>query len=351
MRIKDIKILWGRSGNRCSICKIELTPDSGIDTIGEIAHIVSRSKDGPRGQDPLPKNERDDFSNLILLCPNHHSEIDKFPESWPKEKIHEIKRDHEKWVSKQLENGRLSFKPIDNSLFLGKIQKSWASFSKAKIWVVSSLTPLKVDDESVNPLNQNVIDTINSVKLPYERFWEPHLNHYDTRPDENGITNLKLKNINKGFGHKISIYRNGHCEFLFCLDASVNDIAPHVKDIDSSLRVIRYTHIAEVIIKQITALRMIWRNCLQFKNMTYSLKILNIRDTVMFSKEKEWGGGLYGYPVHSENLQYSFIVEKDFDLNEINEIVLKRTVNYFGLILDNVFSTDGKFVRPENLMS
>jgi hypothetical protein len=46
MQVKDIKILWGRSGNRCAICKIEITPDGEIDTIGEISHIVSRSPEG-----------------------------------------------------------------------------------------------------------------------------------------------------------------------------------------------------------------------------------------------------------------------------------------------------------------
>ena len=49
MQEKDIKILWGRSGNRCAICKIELTPDGEANTIGEMAHIVARSPASPRG--------------------------------------------------------------------------------------------------------------------------------------------------------------------------------------------------------------------------------------------------------------------------------------------------------------
>ena len=118
MRIKDIKLLWGRSGNRCAICKIELSPDGSAETIGEIAHIVSRTKEGPRGNDVLPLAKRDDYSNLMLLCPNHHSEIDKLADSWPSSKLHQIKEDHEKWVSEQLEHGVLSFKPVDNSEYL-----------------------------------------------------------------------------------------------------------------------------------------------------------------------------------------------------------------------------------------
>ena len=77
MRDKDIKILWGRSGNRCAICKIELTPDGDEYTLGEMAHIVARSSDGPRGSVEISDGEIDDYSNLILLCPTHHAEIDK----------------------------------------------------------------------------------------------------------------------------------------------------------------------------------------------------------------------------------------------------------------------------------
>lgn len=353
MRIKDIKLLWGRSGNRCAICKIELSPDGSVETIGEIAHIVSRTREGPRGNDALLLSRRDDYSNLMLLCPNHHSEIDKLPDSWPSSKLRQLKEEHEKWVSEQLEHGVLSFKPIDNSPFLEVIRNSWVSFSKSQIWVIASLTPLLVDDDSIDPLDVDIVDTINSIHLPDDRFWDPHLNKYDTRPDENGITNIKLKNLEKGDGHKISIYRNGHCEFLFCFESSVNSITKYAQDKEpdkiSSSRVIRYTHLAEVITKQIEALQKIWIKCLQFKNMTLTITILNTHNSILFSREKDWGGALYGYPVQTDNLHYSFIVDKNFQFENLIEIILKRFVNYFGLVLHKIFNEKGEFVRPEKL--
>lgn len=203
MRIKDIKLLWGRSGNRCAICKIELSPDGSIETIGEISHIVSRTIEGPRGNDALPLSKRDDYSNLMLLCPNHHSEIDKLPDLWPSPKLHQLKEEHEKWVSEQLKHGVLSFKPIDNSKFLENIFDSWISFSRSKIWIVASLTPLRVDDDSIDPLDDDIIETLNSIQLPGDGFWDSDLNVYDTRPDENGITNIKTTNLEEGDGHKI----------------------------------------------------------------------------------------------------------------------------------------------------
>jgi len=353
MRIKDIKLLWGRSGNRCAICKIELSPDGSIETIGEIAHIVSQTNTGPRGNDPLPLEERDDYSNLILLCPNHHSKIDKIPDEWPALKLQKIKNDHEKWVSEKLENGVISFKTIDNSDYIEKMYNSWSSFSNSQIWVVTSLTPLRVDDDSVNPLDNEIIETLNNTRLPGGGFWEPDLNKYDTRPDENGITNIRTKNLNEGDGHKISIFRNGHCEFLFCLEGSVNSITASSKEkyperVGSS-RIIRYTHFAMVIVKQLEALKNIWNRCLKFKNMTLTTSILNIRNCMLYSRERDPRGDLLGYPVRTDRLQYSFVVDRNIQLDQLKEIILKRFTNYFGLVLHKIVDSDGKFVRPEKL--
>lgn len=37
----------------------------------EIAHIVAIKQTGPRGNDPLPLAQRNEFHNLILLCKYH----------------------------------------------------------------------------------------------------------------------------------------------------------------------------------------------------------------------------------------------------------------------------------------
>ena len=59
---KDIKLLWGRSGNRCAICQIILTQDktkaSAAFTLGEQAHIVGEKEEAPRGKSPLTEEER-----------------------------------------------------------------------------------------------------------------------------------------------------------------------------------------------------------------------------------------------------------------------------------------------------
>lgn len=106
---KDLKLLWGRSGNRCAICRCALSFDtehsSAAHPVGEQAHIVARESDGPRGQSILTVDERDTYANLILLCPTDHEKIDKAIGDYPVERLHQLKTDHELWVQTQLAGG------------------------------------------------------------------------------------------------------------------------------------------------------------------------------------------------------------------------------------------------------
>lgn len=109
---KDIKLLWGKAASRCSMpdCRRPLVTESDVENtpghviLGEMAHIVGEkeSADSPRGISSLPLDERNRYPNLILLCPTHHTQIDKDAEGWPIERLHVIKREHELWVEEQL---------------------------------------------------------------------------------------------------------------------------------------------------------------------------------------------------------------------------------------------------------
>ena len=56
---KTRKLLWGRSGNRCAICRVELTTteteDKGKVVIGDECHINARNPGGPRYDPTLPE--------------------------------------------------------------------------------------------------------------------------------------------------------------------------------------------------------------------------------------------------------------------------------------------------------
>lgn len=102
---KDQIHLRVKAGNRCSICQKQLVFDDPASTItlkGEMCHIVGEKVKSARGKlENLPLNERNCYANLILLCRNHHEEIDKKPSLYSIAKLHGIKSNHEQWVEEQ----------------------------------------------------------------------------------------------------------------------------------------------------------------------------------------------------------------------------------------------------------
>lgn len=77
--------LFAFSGGSCAKCRGPLFPDgSNRVTIADQAHVVAASKDGPRGTAvDLSIEERAEYENLVLLCPNCHRLVDKHPEDYP----------------------------------------------------------------------------------------------------------------------------------------------------------------------------------------------------------------------------------------------------------------------------
>lgn len=100
------KILWGRSGNRCAICRHELVVDATTNdddsVIGDECHIVSSKPKGPRHDATII--DFDDLDNLILLCRIHHKVIDDQVATYSVLRLQQIKEGHEAWVLSSLES-------------------------------------------------------------------------------------------------------------------------------------------------------------------------------------------------------------------------------------------------------
>jgi len=101
---KTRKILWARAGNRCALCRCNLTGDATSEdpeaVLGDECHIISKSTKVPRSfrNYNVEKEELDGYDSLILLCKNHHKLVDDQPNLFDVEKLKTLKSAHEHWV-------------------------------------------------------------------------------------------------------------------------------------------------------------------------------------------------------------------------------------------------------------
>jgi len=98
---KELKTLLAMSGGVCAFpdCTTHLVePGNSADDaafLGEMAHIVGESRQGPRGDFPLQDDERDKHPNLLVLCGDHHKTIDSQPHTYSVSVLRRMKQDHE----------------------------------------------------------------------------------------------------------------------------------------------------------------------------------------------------------------------------------------------------------------
>ena len=97
----QVKILWGKSGGKCAICKADLIKplqEGKKNHVGVMAHIEGEKSDSARYNPNMTDKERADYENLVLLCPTDHTIIDNDEGEYTVEKLKQIKKEHEKWV-------------------------------------------------------------------------------------------------------------------------------------------------------------------------------------------------------------------------------------------------------------
>lgn len=102
-------ILAFRSGGVCAFqpCGKHLTYEAkvGDDThVAEAAHIRGEKPDAARYDASMTNEERDNVRNLIYLCADHHTIIDKVEADWPAETLLALKESHETKVRLAMED-------------------------------------------------------------------------------------------------------------------------------------------------------------------------------------------------------------------------------------------------------
>ena len=84
--------------NRC----VDSFAKTGTILIGEMAHVLAHGKKGPRRAGTNQDNV-DTYSNLVLLCPHHHTIVDKAPDDFPAESLKAWKSTLEDRVDKAID--------------------------------------------------------------------------------------------------------------------------------------------------------------------------------------------------------------------------------------------------------
>lgn len=93
---KTLHALFAKSKNECAfdVCKHEIVTDDNL-VVGQICHIESPEKFGPRYNGRKSVDELREYGNLILLCYKHHKIIDTKTDVYTVKKLLEMKADHE----------------------------------------------------------------------------------------------------------------------------------------------------------------------------------------------------------------------------------------------------------------
>lgn len=106
---RDLKLLFGKSGKLCANpkCRKELIIEKtnvgdNESIVGQMAHIKGDKPNSKRYDSTMSKKERNGYENLILLCSICHKMIDNQDKKYTVEKLHEMKKEHESWMSQKL---------------------------------------------------------------------------------------------------------------------------------------------------------------------------------------------------------------------------------------------------------
>lgn len=196
---KTKRLLLARSGGYCQNpdCNSNLYPcfeDGTITSIEELAHIIAKHEDGPRGDNSQLITDRDEYGNIILLCPTCHTKIDKNPDKYSVELLQKWKVDHEEKIKLCFHvpvfEKRSDLRPIINKLLLenysifaqygpqSDFAKNSTQSEASKMWekrAIDTIIPnnrkiCEFLDKNSSLLNENEIGILARFKLHKEGF-------------------------------------------------------------------------------------------------------------------------------------------------------------------------------------
>lgn len=176
-------------------------PDSNeyaAHTIGEMAHICG-DKPGSNRHDPDQSvDQRDDYANLILLCPTHHRTVDQKENEnrFPVELLKRMKNEHEAFVLTRLEPELLdSREKIAAAIapMLAENHQAWLSFGPASeiarknpnsdsayaAWLSERLSTIAPNNRRISAILRNRAEALLPADRPIVAAFLQHSRSYD----------------------------------------------------------------------------------------------------------------------------------------------------------------------------
>lgn len=171
IKSSTIKSLYAKSGNKCAYpgCTKTLIEDTNN---SNICHIISEKPNGPR-HDPNYR-DYDNEENLILLCRNHHNEVDTDIKKYSVNTLYSMKEKHERLIKDLVDNSRefnqlkgILLKGIDYYDIIDIIEKEdySAPFLAYKLDNISNFIQC-IDSKILTTYNSNFIngEFISNIK-------------------------------------------------------------------------------------------------------------------------------------------------------------------------------------------
>ncbi len=196
---KTKRLLLARSGGFCGNpnCNTDLYPlfeSREITNVEELAHIIGQSEDGPRGDDDLPLEERDDYENIILLCPTCHTKVDKFPHIYPVATVRNWKQTHEerivalfnipKFDTRDLARKEIAKLQLNNKI----VFDTFGPYSKQaeenyleteKIWEQKSIGTIIPNNRRINAILERNYDLLTDGEKYLFEEWKQHKESFE----------------------------------------------------------------------------------------------------------------------------------------------------------------------------
>jgi len=192
---EKIKIrLWGKASGRCEYegCNKPLWLDfltKAEFNTAYIAHIIADQPDGPRGDTKLSKKLKNDISNLMLMCDEHHRLIDKEDvQGHPVERLREMKRKHENRI--EILTSICEDKQSHILLYGANVgrQNAPLSYEKASVAMVPERYPAETRPIELSLKNSSFQDH-------EEKYWEIEKEHLRRQYESKVLPRLASGNV------------------------------------------------------------------------------------------------------------------------------------------------------------